>query len=340
MDGMNAEKFDVYNFNYTDSDDAYVEVIVGNSIDIEVGERYITSINLNPNIDNFEEIIRNNIYNRGYTSVTLGIDYRLLTDGVIDILSTAYNNHAIRGVRILPAGKRLDKELYDKFNNSSFTGMLLVADAISNDINLDESEMDLRVENGLVRIERTEYMDNKRIIHNNDNIHIIRELSEDELAYVVSLLNGYVYDSIIVDFYNPAYYKKLLKSLKKLNCPDDVTIRFLGNPLYDEVSLYEDLDNIVDNPIVILYNTCNDLNVYYHSEPYSEAVRYYSDIEASGKTDTETYIKMLNMIDGIVKHMKEKNYSPLEMVSYLYDYFKLNYVYNQNFKNEEHENHL
>ena len=336
MNDMNVEKFDVYNFNYSDSDDATIESIVGNSIDIEVGERYITSINLNPNVDNFEEIIRNYIYNRGYTSATLGIDYRLLTDGVIDILSTAYNNHAIRGVRILPAGKRLDKELYDKFNNSSFTGMLLVADAISNDINLDESEIDLRVENGLVRIEITEYMDRKRIIHNNDNIHIIRELSEDELSYVVSLLNGYVYDNIIVDFYNPAYYQKLLKTLKRLGCPDDVTIRFLGNPLYDEVSLYDDLDGIVDNPIVILYNTCNDLNSYYQSEPYSEAVHYYSDIEASGKTDVDTYTKMLNMIDEIVKHMKEKNYSPLEMVAYLYDYFKSHYEYNQNFENEEH----
>ena len=322
----------IYNINYTDQDSVINNVIVGRPINNGVNElfsyreRDIIELAVNPNDPNIDDIF-DMAFNNDDVSFTMGIDYRLLNRHVVDLLIDAYSHDNIRGIRILPRGKKLTSDIYNMLNIPELRYMLLSVDGVDDDVDLSSSSLDVRNGREIVTIENTKYTTREFYNINNYNIHITRELSDEELQYVVELLNKNRYQNIIVDFYEPTYYRHLLEFFSDKSIPSSVTFRFLANPLYDVAILYDGLGDILPNKIDIEYNTCNDLNDYYREEPISEGIRYYSDIEAGGRTDIDNYSDMLEMIDSIVRHMEEMNYSPMEKVAYLYDYFKEHYHY-------------
>ena len=323
----------IYNIYYSDQGSFFNSVTVGRPLHngmrdgSYVRERDIIELSLDPNDPHLDDYF-SFAFNNSDVSFTLGLDYRHLNNHVIGLLINAYNDGYITGIRILPRGKKLTREIFNMLNVPDLGGMLVSVDEIENDVDLNSSYIDVRNGRGIVTIENTSYTNSNYNFFNNYNIHINRELSDEELQYIVELLNENSYQNIIVDFYEPTYYRHMLEFFSDKSIPIDVTFRFLTNPLYDVASLYDGLDEIIPNKIDIEYNTCNDLNDYYREEPISEGIRYYSDIEAGGRTDVETYNDMLEMIDSVVRHMEDMNYSPLEKVTYLYDYFKEHYHYN------------
>lgn len=329
--GLNINN--IYNIYYSDQGTFLNSVIVGRPLHngmldgSYVRERDILELSLDPNDPDLDGYF-SFAFDNSDVSFTLGLDYRHLNSHVIDLLTNAYRDGYITGIRILPRGKRFTREIYDMLNIPDLSGMLVSIDEIESDVDLTSSNIDVRNGRGIVTIENTSYTNSNYTCVNNYNIHINRELSDEELQYIVELLNENSYQNIIVDFYEPTYYRHMLEFFSDKSIPVDVTFRFLTNPLYDVASLYDGLDDILPNKIDIEYNTCNDLNDYYRDESISEGVRYYSDIEAGGRTDIDTYNNMLEMIDSVVRHMEEMNYSPLEKVAYLYDYFKEHYHYN------------
>ena len=333
------QKMDIYNFEYIEKGFLFKDLRVGKAIDDE-SERFITTVKICPTEKSYINVMSNAINtSKSAISRTISIDYRLITDELIPVLEEAYDNDTICGIRLLPAGTPLTKEIYNKVNTNGLQGILFTADGVDKDVDLSNSRINFYDQKGLFVIEKSEYNDIKNdncIYNENYNIHITKELTEEELKYLAKLTALPKFTNIIVDFYEPSYYKRLINSLNNLSIRKNIKIKLLANPLYDEVSLYSDIEKLAQNPISVQYNTCNDLNNYYKDEPRSETIRYYSDIEASGLTSIKTYNKMLNMIDNIVNHMENKSYSQLEKVCYLYDYFKDNYRYNSNYKNESH----
>ncbi|MBQ3307128.1 MAG: hypothetical protein IJG68_02925 [Bacilli bacterium] len=320
-DGNFFYKLDIFNYLYSEDRGELGNYIVGKSISNDE-ERYIADVSINPNrseeIGIFQELINLQGSIRGKT---IGIDYHLLNDRVIDILQKAYEYRLILGIRLLPNGMELSKEVYDKLNKSSFSGFLVCADRVSKDINLMNSIIDLRELNDVYEVEHIQYeKDDNDIDHY--NVHISRKLSFNEIKDVVDELKDKPCSQIYLDYYNPSYYKMFLKGLHDCGLDSNVSIVLLGNPLYDEKVCYEEFDDIISNPIRILYNTCDDLNNYYREGPYTEGIHYYSDLDVSGEDKYHDYYEKLKFIDNVVLHMEEKNYSPLEKIIYVDEMIK------------------
>ena len=315
-DGNFFYKLDIFNYLYSEDRGELGNYIVGKSITNDE-ERYIANVSINPNrseeIGIFQELINLQGSIRGKT---IGIDYHLLNDRIIDILKKAYEYHLILGIRLLPNGMELSKEIYDKFNTSSFSNFLVCADRVSKDIDSTNSIIDLRELNDVYEVEHIQYeKDDEDIDHY--NVHISHKLSFDEIKDVVEELKNKPCNQIYLDYYNPSYYKTFLKGLRDSGLDSNISIVLLGNPLYDEKVCYEEFDDILSNPIRVLYNTCDDLNDYYREGPYTEGIHYYSDLDVSGEDKYHDYYEKLKFIDDMDLHMEEKNYSPLEKIIYV-----------------------
>ena len=319
-------KMDAFCFLYTDSNSSLLETVTGKARDNK--ERFVTSFLLNPNdVDVFQRIMS---LGCSIHSRTLIMDYRLLTDEMIDVLKDLYQSHRICGIRILPEDQEIPFDLIQKFDTPVFDNFLLAASHISCDDSFDH--IDFFDEKGVCSIEKVSFSRNEESL----NIHITRKLSREEIGVLSNLLSSGSFDKIFVDFYEPSYYKEFLDTLASFKIPQNISFTFLGNPLYDVGDCYESLQGIIPNPVFIQYNTCNDLNEFYRKEPHSEGVRYYSDIEASGLTDSSNYYYMICMFDKIVEHMEEMNYSPLEKLIYVSDYFKKNFIYDPDYMSVNH----
>lgn len=324
-------KTDVYSISYTDSIASY-EFITGKSIENN-REREIATIEVNPKEQGALELISFCINKaKSIESRTIAIDYRLLTPEVVEILKDAYLFGNITGIRILPDSQILTRDILRLFDDSVFNDFLITANSSeSNEFN----HLDVRATNDLCKVEHIIY--HTGICHDEYNIIITRKLSREEIADLAEIIKKDKYSKIIVDFYEPMYYQKLLIALQEENIDKDIEVRILANPLYDEAEIYEKLEETIDNKLVIQYNTCNDLNEYHRNEPHTFCANYYSDIEASGKTTVDNYAAMIRMFDEIINNLKEKEYSPLEKVAYIHDYFKHNYHYNFEYEFEPSE---
>jgi len=325
----------VFNFDYTSEQSGVTGYIVGTSKTTD-DETFFCQMKLNPSEDGVVDCMKSFlISNHSVQNKTIAIDYRLLTKDIVKLLEEMYWQGYITGIRLLPAGKLLTKDIVSKFQSPWFSGFLLAADNVASNVSSNMFGLDIRNQKGLVRIEHIIYSDAEGKRNNHENIHIIRELSRQELLEVVQLIHKHHYDNIFVDFYDPSYYELLLRNLRELGLREDIQFHFLGNPLYDIDVCFQKLNQFSNN-IVIHYNTCNDLNQFYRAEPYTEGVQYYSDIEASGTTDLHTYQEMISMIDQIVEHMDTMGYSPLEKICYVYDYFKQHFIYDPDYETREH----
>ena len=328
-------KLDVFNFDYTDNDGKLASYIAGKSIS-DNKERFVANISVNPNKE--DELQALSDYLNLPCSLdgrTIGININLLNDSVIDILKDAYNNKKVLGIRILPDDSVLDSNLFNKLNVDEFAGMLVAVDNISGDIDINNTKLDLRVQNGIYKIEHINYLKKGPEEVDHYNVHINHELDDIDIKELVSMLKRKAVDQIILDYYKPTYYREFLNMLKNNDCPS-IKVRLMGNPLYDEESCFKDLESILENKIDVSYSTCVELNSFYSKEPFTEGVNYYSDIEPSGLTDIDNYYATIKMIDEVVEYMDEKEFSPLEKVVYLEDYFKENFVYDPNYLEANH----
>ena len=324
-------KMDAYSFFYTEDDTTLGSYIVGKTITGNK-ERFVSNFLLNPkDVDLFRQILS---FDCSLDSRTLSIDYRLLTDEVIDILKEFYQNNSICGIHILPDDREVSRDLVSKFDTLDFDGFLVSFTSSSEE--MEPHYIDLFPGEGVCSIERLSYTI-QGVSTTNTNVHITRKLSSEELVKLADLLKKGNYQKLLVDFYEPTYYKEFLDVLSFEGIPQDISITFLANPLYDLADFYEGLQGIIPNSVFIQYNTCNDLNEFYRLVPHSEGVRYYSDIEASGLTDSSNYFEMIRMFEEIVEHMEREGYSPLERMAYVSDYFKKNFIYDRNYKNVQHE---
>ena len=329
-------KLDIFRYDYTENIGSINGYIVGKSI-TDNKERFVSSMAINPNYVSDDFLI----YNSGsIDSKTIIMDIKLLTDNVIKAIINAYVHKVILGIRILPDGVVLTKDLFDKLNVPALNGLLVAVDNVDDNITT-RGNLDLRVQNNICKYEHISYkVGNKNSGYNfidHYNTHINRLLTDEEIKILVYSIKSKKCDQIYLDYYDPSYYKKFLSTLKKYGCPSNVSIILLGNPLYDATNCYEGFKDIIDNNIIINYNTCNDLNECFSREPYTEGVKYYSDIEASGKTDSENYFEMLKTIDNVVKHMEDMKYSSLEKHAYLEDYFKDNFIYDPDYQYTDHD---
>lgn len=162
---------------------------------------------------------------------------------------------------------------------------------------------------------------------------VLENLDDDKLYGIVEKIKN-VYDdssmyelNLNVRFYNPVEYRDFLLKLKRINFPSDVTINFLGGPLYDQSQVFENLRGIVPNRITVTYNTCKDMLDQYCSPPYLSNQYYDSEIEGGGIVDLDGYIDTLKIIEEQEKHVKAMGYSPLEACLYFYNYLQNNHYY-------------
>lgn len=335
---MNTEelmKIDIFNFGYNEFEENRMGYTVGTSI-IDQSERFVANVSLNPNTDDFLESFRQLLrFSSSIDVRTLGIDYRLLTNETVQYLKEAYEDGLISGIRITPDNYVLTNNVAQMFNDEAFRNFIIAVDYVENGVQTDALETDVRVQEGICKIEKIIYQKGTEI-HDNTNIHLTKKLNSNEIARLTNMIRNGSYQNIILDFYDPGYYRDFLTELSYANIPEEVEIRLLANPLYDQTECFTDLNKILPNKIRVLYNTCNDLNESYTEEPYTEGARYYSDIEASGETTLDNYCEMVKMIDEIVSHMEKEKYSPLEMIAYVHDYFKENFIYDPDFETVAH----
>lgn len=331
------QTLDIYDISIGDTD--YIEYYGGKKynnnnthypINFTISEASLSSSSSTAISDYIYNIIA--MYPR-YTK-TIGIDYRLLNGDTVSALALLYSQGHINGIRILPRGTTLDTNIYNIINNQAVSILLddnfiICADKVS----VPNSRFDTRAQHNVCTIERIQRMNDNTYI--SDNIHINRELNDEELKQIVKISNTKC-NKILFNKYKPSYYKNTLTKLKQYGLREDITLTFLANPLYDNIKEFDGLDKIVKNNINIHYNTCNDLNDLYGYST-SEGQEYYSDLEASGYCSLNEYIKMLKETTKIVDHINSMNYSDLEKVAYLYDYFKKNYIYDPDFQNTPHQ---
>ena len=141
---MNRQiNYDIYDYIYTDGNTEIHSAFGAKSIQ-DKKESIIAEARLNPADSNFSSILIGMLFNARTTeSRTINIDYRLLNDTTINILKNAYASRVISGIRLVPKGTKLTKELYDKFNINDFDGFLVAADDIDSQIDTESSKLDI-----------------------------------------------------------------------------------------------------------------------------------------------------------------------------------------------------
>ncbi len=289
--------------------------------------------------ENIKEILLSIMSSNIPISKTFSIDNRILQDDeMINILRQMFENKNI-DLRIIGDSYELTE---NDLNKLSFFNSI-TANKISPDLKRNSSIENsfqcilnnhlLVEENNLFKREVS--LPKDFLYNNNDtmdlNYFLTKNLSQDEINQVVNNLNNDTQTDcnkkIYLRYYNPAEYKEILTKLKNANLNKDIEIILLGNPLYDETIAFKDLSNIFENKISINYSTCQDMINLYCQEPFTSLATYESELEGGGITDLNNYLNVLNLMETAQKHIKEKNYSPLEAQVYAYRYIKQNYIY-------------
>ena len=165
------------------------------------------------------------------------------------------------------------------------------------------------------------------------NAFILENMEDEELIpaldYIAAMFNGYNDRKPVISFrfYNPTQYKSVLLKLKELGIPENITINFMGSPLYENSSTFEELQGILPNNITITYNTCKDMIDKYCNPPYDVNQFYDSELEGGGIVELNGYVRTLQIVEEQERHIKEMGYSPLEASIYIYRYLYENHYY-------------
>ena len=245
-----------------------------------------------------------------------------------EVMEAIKNSDTIREIRIINEGYKITRDVFNQFRNKNIA---IVCDEASEDL---EEEIrkgllyNLHLQKGIYKREFNLFRGNS-----NYGFFIDRELTDSELNTFVSEVNKVAeYYSAIVSLrvYDPKKYKNFISRLQMAGLNDNVTIQFLGNPLYDKEEDYKGLDALSNNPISIIYDTCSDMIDQYQTEPFTVDNSHCSELEGGGTTTFDSYFHTIKMLSEQERHIKEKDYSPLETMVYGYRYLQQNYAYDPN----------
>lgn len=318
-------KVDIFNYNFTEEEGKIEDYRIGNSY-FDESERYIANASINPENENDIRKFKEWINLQGnMDGKTIAIDYRLLNDSIIDIICNAYHYGLLLGIRLIPENAELTKDIFDKFTKKDVPGFLIAADKVDPEIDISSNDIDVRCQKNVGVMEHIKLEKNKGTkIESVDhyNIHINHKLTKDEVKTLAQLLQENKYDKLYINYYDTDYYAELFQQLKENNVSDEIEIELLGNPVIDQKTDFERLQNIINNPIKVKYTTSNEILSQYQREPYTEGVNYYSDTEVCEEQELNDYVKQLTEIDELIKHMDEYDYSPLERIVYVEEYLK------------------
>ncbi len=169
------------------------------------------------------------------------------------------------------------------------------------------------------------------------------ELSDEEIDYLVEQVNNDRsgdYRQISLRVYDPSSYANFISRLYEHGLNENVRIELLANPLYDRSEVFIGLDEISNNPVNIIYDTCSDMVDFYTKEPYVTSNNHHSELEGGGKTGLTSYVALLSVLETEEKHIKDQGYTPLEAAVYAYRYLQENYAYDPNHKQTDSQNYL
>lgn len=271
----------------------------------------------------------------GKDKSSISIDYRLLhNDDVMSLIAYTFSFDTpeervsniltvdITGEYVLNEGDYLNLRSY--FPNAT----LLVHSVEENLIGADR----IVPTNGKFTVSTCSLFE-KEEKNNVINAFILEDMEDEEfvqsLDYISAMFDGFDDRKPIISFryYRPTQYKELLLALKELGIPENITINFIGSPLYEDSSLYEELQGILPNNITITYNTCKDMIDKYCEPPYDVSQYYDSELEGGGIVELDGYVRTLQIIEEQEKHIKEMGYTPLEASIYVYKYLFDNHYY-------------
>lgn len=270
------------------------------------------------------------------TFQSIAIDYRLLkNDEIINILREKFQNKGYC-IRIIGDNYQLTRDDLDKLD---FFKSIMVDECDQSIIDNSVTDNgDIIDSDGTIIFRQNNLY--KRDFSLNDDLNlqidyfITDNLSQEDINRVVNTINNDPFlapsttsINLNVRFYNPALYKELLEKLNVAGLNKDVSISFLGNPLVDNDLCFSGLNNIVDNDLKIIYNTCQDMVDRYCNEPFVVNNSYISELEGGGKTDLANYSAILSTLERAEKHINDMQYSPLEAAVYCYRFLKSNYIY-------------
>lgn len=259
-----------------------------------------------------------NVLKNSKCDLTISLDYRFISDK--DIISILKEKN-IKVIRIVGEKYSLTKKDYEYLK---FANQILV-DSVDDDVHYEQDTISLQ--NNILK---KEY---KRGENNYVTYFISRLLAPLEISLLVSNIKRSINTygnvaSYLLSFRMNANekYANILMELKKYKLPVNVKIQFISNPLEDSEEDYNDLDNIIENDIEIIYNTSNFLLNKYLKEPYTRFNYYHLELEVEGICSLTKYKELLNEINLISNYIEKRNYSPLESLIYVYRYLHNYYI--------------
>ena len=267
--------------------------------------------------------------------ITISIDYRLLKDReILNIL----REKQIRIIRIIGDKYKLTTEDY---NNLNFFKIIAVDDC--------EEELKYTSVGPLVLLQNNKFKvtyDNELI---NDKIDFVKNYFITDEKLTDNDINDLVYElndsynnyktNLNIRFYNPEKYMHFLTKLKIRGLNPNIKITLLGYPLQDNTINFDVLKHIINNKIEIIYDTCKDMINYYMNEPFHGNSLYQSELEGGGKCSLDEYVGILKVLSHVEKHVKFKNYSPLEAAIYCQKYMNENYTNDPNIEETDKEDY-
>ena len=249
---------------------------------------------------------------------SLSLDYRLITDDLLECLKRKYNEARFT-LRIIGEDYTMTPEVYEKL---SFIDEIIVSKISENIVELNSS--DLITNNHLV-------IDN--IIPNRgyepiNEFYIVKELTKEEYSLVVDKINNTVSKTkkLFIRLYKPEIYESIINCLLEFKLDESVEINFLSNPLEDKSKDFECMKTC-PNKVTITYSTDKNRIIKLTKEPYSDSAHYIEELECNGKIESIDYLNILYGIDFLQRKSILLELSPLEKLIYVYRYIEKNNFY-------------
>lgn len=275
---------------------------------------------------NDSDITLERVLNRIYDSYKNGktpdlkellIDGELLKrDKVISFLKKCHQENLIRFIRIVGDDYVLDENTYNKI---SFLDNISVHNSSVDKNNIVLEPRNYTVIRGLNSDKELE-----------EDWVIKEDITDQELKEIIGEANNSrIPDKVKIDirFYNPDRAINLIERLNKYGLSKDIDIKILGYTLTEQSETYKRLLPIIkDRNIEVSYVCCHDLLGEYTKEPYLVDNFYDSELEPSGKTDLQTYIKILEFVEDF-QNKTENIDSNIEKIVTAYKYLNDNYYY-------------
>lgn len=259
--------------------------------------------------------IINESFNTGNVSLSreFFIDSEFLSDQrVIDFIRENYDKGNIKTLNIIGENYTLDEITY---NNIRFLDTIYVNGSSVNTDNVVYKTSSYSSDIGINNDNKVEY-----------SIFIKNNPSDNDINEIITLFNGISSDcdkKIHLKFYNPELSMEIINRFDKLGLGNEVGFDILGYPLTESSEAFNKKSN---RKIDVTYSCCHDLLGLYCREPFVANNYYLSELEPGGKTDLETYIKMLEFIENFQNSVSSTNLAS-EKTMMAYQYLNNNYYY-------------